>query len=159
MQFIVQAIGRHIYFRGAMAHGEYIFGESDRSIAVLGKPVIDACKFEKCGNWVGVIQTPDFQKKYLEVLARDAKSRNESVEETIRSYNQFFVKYDVPLKEEGRSFSCFVVNWPTLIRTGQKDGILLALASGMEKVDSQNLLKYIHTVNFFQFCEGHQFFL
>jgi len=159
MQFIVQAIGRHIYFRGATAHGDYIFSESDCSIAVLGKPVVDACKYEKCGNWVGVIQTPDFQKKYLEVLARHAKNRNESVEETIRSFNRFFVKYDVPLKEEGKIFSCFVVNWPTLLRAGKKGAIFLALASGMEQVDSHNLLKYIHTVNFFNFCEDHQFFL
>ncbi|MDD1702191.1 MAG: hypothetical protein LUQ31_04345 [Methanoregula sp.] len=164
MQFIVQAIGRHIYFRGAMAHGKFIFSESERSIAVLGKPVIDAYKFEKSGNWVGVIQTPDFQKKYLEVLARHAKSCNEPVEETIRSYNRFFVRYDVPLKEEekeeDRTFSCFVVNWPTLVKTTeQKDAILIALASGMEQVDSHNLLKYVHTVNFFKYCENHQFFL
>lgn len=159
MQFIVQAIGRHIYFRGAMAHGEFIFSESERSIAVLGKPVIDAYKFEKCGNWVGVIQTPDFQKKYLEVLARHAKSRNEPVEETIRSYNRFFVRYDVPLKDEGKTIPCFVVNWPTLVRAGKKDAILIALASGMEQVDSHNLLKYVHTVNFFKFCEDNKFFL
>ena len=160
MQFIVQAIGRHIYFRGAMAHGEFIFSESKRSIAVLGKPVVDAYKFEKCGNWVGVIQTPAFQKKYLEVLARHAKSRNEPVEETIRLYNRFFVRYDVPLKDEGRTFSCFVVNWPTLVKKpGQKDAILIALASGMEQVDSHNLLKYLHTANFFKFCEDNQFFL
>ncbi len=158
MQFIVQAIGRHIYFRGAMAHGEFIFSESERSIAVLGKPVIEACKFEKCGNWIGVIQTPDFQKKYLEVLARHAKNLNEPVEQTIRSHNRFFVRYNVPLKNDDGPFNCFVVNWPTLVKTEQKDAILIALAKGMEQVDSHNLLKYVHTMNFFKFCEDNKFF-
>jgi hypothetical protein len=160
MQFIVQAIGRHIYFRGAMAHGEFIFSESERSVAVLGKPVIEACEFEKCGNWIGVLQTPDFQKKYLAVLNEHAKSRSEPVEEAIRLFNRFFVKYEVPLKEEGRTFSCFVLNWPTLVeKTGQKDAIFIALAPGMEQADPQNLLKYVHTIKFFEYCENNKFFL
>jgi hypothetical protein len=159
MQMIVQAIGKKIYFRGAMAHGEYIFNESKRSIAVLGTPVVEACKFEKYGNWIGVIQTPAFQDKYLEVLAKHAKNIGQSVEETTRSFNRFYIKYDVPLKEEGKTFNCFVVNWPTIVTTKSKDAVLTALASGMKDCYSQDLFKYLHTFNFFRYCEENQFSL
>lgn len=159
MQFIVQAIGREMYFRGAMAHGEYIFNESKRSISVLGEPVVNAYKLEKLGNWIGVIQTPEFQEKYLRVLAQHAKNCGKTIDEIIQSFNRFYVKYDVPLKENGKTFNCFVVNWATIVGTKSKDKVIMALTSGADNCHSQDIFKYLNTVKFFTYCELNHFFL
>ena len=158
MQAIVMAMAKKLFFRGAISNGDYIINESERGIAVLGKPVVDASFYEKYGDWIGVIQTPDFQSDYIAALTQYADINDMSIDDVNRNYRRFYVKYNVPLKKGG-SHECFVVNWPTLIRKTGGNEVKTALLEGKESADDENKAKYDNTLTFLNFCEQNGYFI
>jgi len=100
---ITEAIRRDLYFRGAISQGEYVVNISKKNVTIIGPAVADAADFFEIVDWVGVIQTPNFQEKYLSYLKSIAeKDRIRlglpiGVEDVINKYNFLFVKYPVPL--------------------------------------------------------------
>ena len=159
MQAIIMATSKKMFFRGAISNGDYIFNESKRSISVLGNPVVDACKYEKFGDWIGVIQTPDFRTNYTAALTEYAKINQKSVDEFSRDYHRFYVKYNVPLKEGG-THPCCVVNWPTLLKkSNAEEEIRAVLLEGKASADDENKPKYDNTLKFLDFCKENGYFL
>lgn len=82
--------------RGAISYGECIVSEDN---IFIGKPIIDANKYEKLQNWAGVILTPNAEREL----------ENESA-------IGWLVKYDVPIKRS------FCKNW---FKTAKKEFIAI----------------------------------
>jgi hypothetical protein len=106
-QFLIDAISeailRDLFFRGAMSHGEYVVNISNKNVTIIGPAVDDAYNYYEIADWVGVIQTPNFQKKYQKCLNKIAKEDSIRlglpirIEDVIDKYNFLFVQYPVPL--------------------------------------------------------------
>jgi hypothetical protein len=159
MQAIIMATSKKLFFRGAISNGDYIFNESKRSISVLGNPVVDAYKYEKIGDWIGVIQTPDFQTDYAAALIEYAKINHKPHNEFSQDFLRFYVEYNVPLKEGG-FHPCYVVNWPTMVKkSNAEEEIRAALLEGKDSADHKNKPKYDNTLNFLDFCKDNGYFL
>jgi hypothetical protein len=158
-QWLTQALGlaieKKIFFRGAISVGEYIFDTSPGNMAVMGKPISDAYNFEKIADWIGVIQTPTFQKQYEEVLEILAKARKQSKQDLIDEYRFLFVPYLVPLKD-GRTHEFFVVSWPQLVYHHKEELEQLAsiLSETSNSVDPRHKPKYDNALTFLRNFKG-----
>jgi hypothetical protein len=124
---ITEAIRQDLFFRGAISQGEYVVNISNQNVTIIGPAVDDAADFFEIADWVGVIQTPNFQKKYssyLETIAKKDSFRlglSIKVDDVIEKYKFLFVKYPVPLsvKKVNKSDSpirkvFFVSSWPVM---------------------------------------------
>lgn len=158
-QWLTQALGlaidKKIFLRGAISVGEYIFETSPRNVTVLGKPISDAYNFEKIAEWIGVVQTPTFQKQYEEVLEILAKSRKLSKTDLIDEYRFLFVPYQVPLKD-GNTQEYFVVSWPQLVfhHKEEMDNLASILSDTSRLVDPKHKPKYDNTLAFLRNFKG-----
>src|SRR5208283_1873396 len=153
------AIEKGLFFRGAISCGEYIYDESDGGIAVLGAPVVNAVNYEKKGNWIGVIQTDYFQEQYMKALSQYAAAHKLALQDVIQGYNRFYVKYDVPIKDNGKSLH-YVVNWPTIWKNVGIDVLRTILTKARDDTDNdEEKKKYDNTLDFVKYCEEHRFFL
>jgi hypothetical protein len=158
-QWLTQALGlaieKKIFFRGAISVGEYILETSPGNVTVMGKPISDAYNFEKIADWIGVIQTPTFQKQYEDVLETLAKSRKLSKTDLIEEYRFLFSPYQVPLKEDN-THEFFVVSWPQLVFHHKEEMDLLAtiLSDTSLLVDPKHKPKYDNTLVFLRNFKG-----
>ncbi|MCX6701331.1 MAG: hypothetical protein NTV68_15665 [Methanomicrobiales archaeon] len=162
MAAYIVAIEKKIFFRGAMSHGEYVYSESNGTVAVLGSPIVDASNYEKESEkkpeWIGVIQTEEFQRQYLAALGQYANVNKRDVKEIIEEYERFYVKYKVPLKT-GQKMEHYVVNWPTILHKHGTTEIKAILTEACHLAEKKDKPKYENTLAFVQFCEDNQFFI
>jgi hypothetical protein len=100
---ITEAMCRDLFFRGAISQDEYVVSVSKKNITILGPAVDDASNYYEIADWIGVIQTPNCQRKYLAYLNQIAEQdsiregRNISVNLVIDKYRFLFVKYSFPI--------------------------------------------------------------
>jgi hypothetical protein len=129
---ITEAIEDGLFFRGAISQGEYIVNMSSQNVTILGPAVDDASDFFEKADWIGVIQTPDCERKYLSYLNTTAEresvrlGRVISLNDVIQHYRFLFWRYPVPLSvkkteffsSQKDSFSLkkdfFVSSWPVM---------------------------------------------
>lgn len=172
MDTITEAIRHDLFFRGAISQGEYVVNISNKNVSIIGPAVSDAADYFEIGDWVGVIQTPNFQEKYissLETLAEADKTRLGlpiTVDDVIDKYKFLFVRYIVPLSVKkidlfsskpdslitSREF--FVSSWPIMacmIESKIPISKILFEKSITEKPEYQ--LKYF---NSYQFLEWYK---
>lgn len=158
-QWLTQALGlaidKKIFLRGAISVGEYIFETSSGNVTVLGKPISDAYNFEKIADWIGVIQTPTFQKQYEDALEILVKPRKLSKMDLIDEYRFLFVPYHVPLTAGG-THKYFVVSWPQLVyhRKEELEKLASILSDTSRLVDPKHKPKYDNTLAFLRNFEG-----
>jgi hypothetical protein len=114
------AIEERIFFRGAISVGEYIYDESLGNVTIIGPAVFDAHKYHDITVWIGVIQTPTFQREYLSLLESVAKRDKVQLNAVIEKCQFLFVPCNIPLhkdKKENETLSMekfFAVSWPQL---------------------------------------------
>src|SRR5882672_8819469 len=53
-----ELLTKGIAMRGAVARGSFIRNKSDAGVFLAGRAIVDAYKFEKKQNWVGILLTP-----------------------------------------------------------------------------------------------------
>jgi hypothetical protein len=94
---ITEAIKDDLFFRGAISQGEYVVNISHQNVTIIGPAVDDASDFFEIADWVGVIQTPDCEKKYLSYLKTVAEEDGVNLNDVIDHYRFLFVHYPVPL--------------------------------------------------------------
>ncbi len=153
------AIEKGLFFRGAISCGEYIYDETEGGIAVLGAPVVEAINYEKKGDWIGVIQTDYFQEQYMKALVQYASAHKLDLEDVVQGYNRFYVKYEVPIKDNRKS-EHYVVNWPTIWKSVGTDILKTFLTKARDETENgEDKKKYDNTIDFVKYCEKHRFFL
>lgn len=93
------AIRSKVFFRGALAVGNYLYG-GHKSNTVLGPAVADAAAWCELADWIGIVVTPS-SGYYLEQTATSPNN--------LRTHTQFhffkqqlYVKYQVPLRSGHR---------------------------------------------------------
>lgn len=67
---------KEISLRGAIARGSFIREKTDTGVFLAGRPVIDAYRFEKQQDWVGVMLTPSVLETTPKLRSRCQISRN-----------------------------------------------------------------------------------
>jgi len=160
MQAMEMSIAKKLFFRGAISNGQYIMNESEKGIQILGKPVNDAVEYEKFGDWIGVIQTPNFHLDYILAMRTYAKINHKPISEFEQDFLRFYVKYDVPLTNKRGNREFYVVNWPTMVKKSKaEDEIRTALSEGKRSADESNKQKYDNTIRFLDFCKENGYFL
>src|ERR1051325_8865090 len=57
--------------RGAISHGDFVRRETKgRGVFVAGKPIVDAYRFEKAQNWVGILIAPTALTRFPDLASR-----------------------------------------------------------------------------------------
>ena len=145
-----------------MAIGNYISDSYEGSYTIVGPVVSDARAWYEEADWAGIIVTPSCQ------FLLESHMAHASVNSTTRHINfeEWLVKYDVPLKNKGKR-ALWAVAWPhDFLDTVKKNqqilippvGILAGLLwkeilskkpapKGIES-------KYTNTVEFFKWYES-----
>ncbi len=95
-QLMVGGIAKNFPIRGAISHGNFYFNNSTKLF--FGPALVDAVKYEKIQNWMGVILTPN--------CAEFVKTNKYNLN------SQQIVQYDVPITEclETNDNSCEVIS-------------------------------------------------
>jgi len=102
-QFLVDAInfaiGLKLFFRGSISYGDYIFTTSKNNVTIIGPAIDDAHDYCEKADRIGVILTPDCEKKYISDLMLIAKKENRPLDVIIEFYRFLFVQYSIPFRK------------------------------------------------------------
>ena len=120
-EFYNTCIYKRLPIRGAISHGELIFGHDNKIL--MGKAFLESYEYGEDQNWIGLILTPSASMKL--------KSIN------LDPLRHGFINRDIPL----RKFSIFDENVYAYRFIKLKE--MLQKASGKEKVKYLNTIKFI----------------
>ena len=121
------AILSKLFLRGSISQGEYIFDSSEKNVTIIGPAIDDAHTYCELADWIGVMLTPDCEKKYLSGLKIIAMKENVSLDAVIDYYHFLLVQYPIPI-HKGKTENdlskkkYFVVSWPQLTYWTEKKG-------------------------------------
>lgn len=168
---ITEAMRRNLFFRGAISQDEYVVSVSKKNITILGPAVDDASNYYEIADWIGVIQTPNCEKKYLAYLNQIAEQdsiregRPISVNLVLDKYRFLFVKYSVPISiTKLNLFSkspivlkkdLFVSSWPVMACKREPDvSIVEILKQKIITVLPEHQLKYQNSLRFLEWYKS-----
>jgi len=173
MDVVTEAIKDGLFFRGAISQGEYIVNMSYQNVTIIGPAVDDASDFFENADWIGVIQTPDCEKKYISYLKTVAEKDSirlgaaTNLDDVIHHYRFLFVRYPVPLSIKKIDFfslksdslslrkEFYVSSWPVMackIEPRISISNILLRHSISEKPKHQS--KYYHTYLFLEWYKA-----
>jgi hypothetical protein len=171
---ITEAIREDLFFRGAISQGEYIVNMSNQNVTIIGPAVDDASDFFEIADWVGVIQTPDCEKKYTSYLTTIAEKESKrtgvakNLEDVIYDYRFLFVRYPVPLSIKNLDFFSlkqdslsltkkhFTSAWPVMAcKIESKISILNILLSHLILEKPEHQSKYYHSYLFLEWFRAN----
>lgn len=154
----LQALDVNIFFRGAIAYGQFAYSKEGNTI--IGPAITDAANWVEMADWIGIHLTPSCGMHIERIMNRDAK-------------NWGCVLYDMPLssKSNRHSLKCWCCNWPD--KFARKLSTIFAKDIPEEVFRDRNRLidhftanasffpigvesKYLNTLAFFDYCCGTQ---
>ena len=63
--------------RGAISHGGYLRSQSEKGVLIAGAAFVEAYRFEKAQNWVGILVTPSVLRSFPALTVRCAAIPNQ----------------------------------------------------------------------------------
>jgi hypothetical protein len=153
------AFEERIFLRGAISVGEYIYDDSPTNVTIIGQAVTDAYKHHDITDWIGVIQTPTFEREYHSLLESIAKKKGLHPEQVIEHWEMEYVLCNIPLHKEKNKFETlsrkkfFAVSWPQLtyqIEENWNDNpyIQILLDESIRPENAKYKSKYLNSLEF-----------
>ncbi len=143
------ALTKKLFLRGAISQGNFY---QDENIFV-GPAIDDAAAYFEKTDWIGVICTPSTSyASEFAILVGDS---------IIKKSNQYLIKYDVPMHNQVCE-NLYSINWPAWFNDlpdTSKPSMSRAYLCGLiseNPIPSQATSKYIHTLEFYDYCTSQK---
>lgn len=145
---ILLAMSNGLLLRGAITIGDFVKTES----VVIGPAIADVASWYEEANWIGIIATPYCGSFISNWIDADEEMK---LGGTHVHKKYFFVKYDVPLKDN--SLEMWAIRWPTWM-TGKPETTMKEYYKYIQKfqIPKGTEQKYYNTEKFVKFCTFEQ---
>lgn len=140
----------HIFFRGALSYGRYIF--DDQHNLVMGQALEEAAEWYEKTEWCGINLTPSAEY-YIEYIKSQPIQKIRPNAKTMVEACVF--KYDIPFKEGVDPACHYVFLWFSPALGGGRDAdIWNSFLKTMSSIKHtpKYAMKYSNTVKFVEFC-------